>query len=253
MPLRSIWNGAITFGTVVVPIKVNSAIEDKTVHFHEVHAHDGARIEHKRFCSKEDKEVPYEEVVKGYEVSKGKYVVLEKDEVTAAAGEGGRVIEIEDFVCAPEIDPVYYDKTYYLASNDADDAYRLLHDALEKAKRAGIGRWVFHNREYLVCVRPLEGILALQTMRFHDELVPAKALDLPKAGKKPSPKEIQMAGKLVDGLHETFKAEAFEDSYRERVLAMIDAKAKGKEPDLPHPDEGSEPDDLTAALEASLA
>jgi DNA end-binding protein Ku len=253
MPLRSIWNGTIAFGAIAIPIKVHSATEDRTVHFHEVHALDGARIEHQRICSKEDKAVPYQEVAKGYEVSKGKFVVLEKDEITAAAGAGSHTIEIEDFVCAPEIDPIFFDKTYYLGSKDADDAYRLLHDALEKAGRAGIGRWVFHNREYLVCIRPLEDVLALHTMRFHDELVPAKDLELPKAGKKPSDKEVQMAGKLVEGLHETFQAEKFEDTYRERVLALIDAKAKGKEPELPHPDEGSEPDNLMAALEASLA
>jgi DNA end-binding protein Ku len=253
MALRSIWNGAIAFGTVVVPVKVHSATEDRGVHFHEVHAPDGARIEHRRICSREDKEVPYKEIVKGYEVAKGKYVVLEPEEITAAAGEASRTIEIEEFVCADEIDPVHYDRTYYLGSNKADDAYRLLADALAKADRAGIGRWVFHNREYLVCVRPLGDVLALHTMRFADELVGVDDLDLPKAGRKPSAKEVQMAGRLVEGLLEKFKPEAFEDSYRKAVLALIDRKAKGKDLELPHPDEGSEPDDLAAALEASLA
>src|SRR5918911_1858367 len=118
MALRSIWNGTIAFGGVFVPVKVHSATEDKQVHFHEVHVDDGARIEHKRICPKEDKEVPYKEIVKGYEVSEGKYVVLDKEEIEAAAGAQSRLIEVEEFVCADDIDPVMYDKTYYLGSQD---------------------------------------------------------------------------------------------------------------------------------------
>src|SRR3954469_18077478 len=126
--LRSIWNGTIAFGGVFVPVKVHSATEDKTVHFHEVHIDDGARIEHKRICPKEDKEVPYKEVVKGYEVSEGKFVVLEKEELDAAAGDQGRLVEIEEFVCAADIDPGFFDKTYYLGSQETGkDAYNLLH------------------------------------------------------------------------------------------------------------------------------
>src|SRR3954468_8645763 len=156
MALRSIWNGTVAFAGVFVPVKVHSATEDKNVHFHEVHQDDGARIEHKRICPKEDKEVPYKEIVKGYEVSEGKYVVLEKEELDAAAGSQSRLIEVEEFVCAGDVDPAMFDKTYYLGSQDkGKDAYRLLHDALDKSDRAGIGRWVFHNREYLVPFRPI--------------------------------------------------------------------------------------------------
>ena len=252
MALRSIWNGTITFGLVNVPIKVHSATEDHAVHFHEVHAHDGSRIEHKRISAKTGKEVPFKQIVKGYEVSSGKYVVLEPEEIEAAAGEKSRLIEVEDFVCAAAIDPIFFDKTYYLGPREAKDAYRLLHDALEESGRAGIGRWVFHNREYLVAIRALDAIIALHTMRFADELVAAKDLDLPKAGKKPSPREVKMAASLVSQLHERFKATDYEDTYRADVLAMLSLKAQGKEPELAHPDEGSEPDDLAAALEASL-
>src|SRR3954452_20989336 len=184
---KSIWNGTIAFGGVYVPVKVHSATEDKTVHFHEVHVDDGARIEHKRICSKEDKEVPYQEVVGGYEVSDGKYVVLDKEEIKAAAGAASRLIDVEEFVNAGDIDPVLFDKTYYLGTqDDGKDAYRLLHDALEKADRAGIGRWVFHNREYLVAVRPLDGVLGLHTRLFHDELVPVKDLDISSPSRNPS-------------------------------------------------------------------
>lgn len=251
---RSIWNGTITFGLIAVPIKVNSATEDKSVHFHQVHAEDGARIKQKRLCSKEHKEVPYKQVAMGYELRGGKYVMLDKEEIDAAAGESSHLIELEEFVRAAEIDPVFYARTYYLgADKDGRDAYRLLHDALQKTDRAGIGRWVFHNREYLVAIRPLDGVLALHTMRFADELVDPGDLDIPKPSKAPGKREVEMAGKLVDSLHERFDPDAFQDGYRERVLQLIEAKANGKEPELPEVDEEQDTTDLAAALEASLS
>jgi DNA end-binding protein Ku len=254
MALRSIWNGTIAFGGVFVPVKVHSATEDRTVHFHEVHVDDGARIEHKRICAKEGKEVPYKEIVGGYEYAEGKYVVLEKDEIKAAAGSESRLIDVEEFVCAGDIEPVMFDKTYYVGSQDkGKDGYRLLHDALEKTDRAGIGRWVFHNREYLVAVRTLDGVLAMHTMRFHDELVPAKDLDIPKPSKNPSKQELDMAGKLLESLEGKFDPEKFEDTYRERLLEYIEAKAKGKVASLPKRTEADDPGDLLAALEASVS
>jgi DNA end-binding protein Ku len=250
---RSIWNGTITFGLIAVPVKVNSATEDKSVHFHQVHAADGSRIKQKRICSKENKEVPYKEVAKGYELRGGKYVLLEQEEIDAAAGESSRLIELEEFVGATDIDPVFYDRTYYLAAGkDGADAYRLLHDALHKSDRAGLGRWVFHNREYLVAVRPLEDVLALHTMRFADELVDPGDLEIPKPSRAPSKREIEMAGKLVESLHERFDPDAFHDSYRERVLKLIETKASGKEPELPEIEAQQDSTDLAAALEASL-
>jgi DNA end-binding protein Ku len=251
---RSIWNGTITFGLIAVPIKVHSATEDKTVHFHQVHAEDGARIKQRRFCSKEDKEVPYKEVAKGYEVRKGEYVLLSQDEISAAAGEQSHLIEIEEFVCASDIDPVFYNRAYYLgAGKNGEDAYRLLHDALDKSGRAGIGRWVFHHREYLVAVRPLGQALAMHTMVFADELVKAESLDIDSPSKAPAKKEVDMAGRLVDALHEPFRAAAFKDSYRERVLDLIARKAKGEKIELPEPEEPEGTADLMAALEASLS
>ena len=249
---RSIWNGTVAFGLISAPVKVYSATEDRTVHFHEVHVVDEARIEHKRICSKEGKEVPYREVVKGYEVSKNEYVVLTKEEVAAAAGERSKLIDVETFVCAADIDPVFFDKTYYLGPRDEKAVYRLVRDALEQSGRAAIGRWVFHNREYLVAIRSYEDALAMHTMRFADELVPAEDLDMPTAGKKPSEREVKMAGNLVESLYDDFKPEAFEDTHRAAVLDMIKRKSRGEEIELAHPHEGSEPDDLAAALEASL-
>ena len=164
------------------------------------------------------------------------------------------MIEVEQFVCAADIDPVMFVKTYYLGSQDTGkDAYRLLHDALAKTGRAGIGRWVFHNREHLVAVRAFEDVVAMHTMRFHDELVPAKDLDLPTPSRNPSERELKMAGQLVATLQATFDPEGFHDTYRERLLEYIEAKAKGKLDALPKRTEAQRPDDLMAALEASIA
>jgi DNA end-binding protein Ku len=183
---KSIWNGTITFGMVNVPVKLYSATESKTVHFHEVHIRDGARIEHRRICPKEDKEVPYKDIVKGYEVSADKYVVLDKDEIKAAAGDRGKVIHLQEFVCAEDIDPVFYEKTYYVGARDDPDSFRLLHEALRKTKRAGIGRFSFHDREYLVSIRAGDGVLVLHTLRFHDEVVSGDELEIEGAGRKPA-------------------------------------------------------------------
>src|SRR5918994_7877009 len=157
---RSIWNGTIVFGLVAVPIKVHSATDNKTVHFREVHAKDGSRIEHRRICPKEGKAVESKEIVRGYQVSARKWVELTDEEIAAAAGTQTRLIDVDHFVPADEIDPVYYDKAYYLGAQDKGrDAYALLHAALGKAGRAGVGSWVFHNRERTVIVRALDDVL----------------------------------------------------------------------------------------------
>jgi DNA end-binding protein Ku len=252
MAPRSIWNGTITFGMVNVPIKLYSATESKTIHFHEVHQRDGARIEHRRICPKEDREVPYKEVVKGYEVSPGEYVVLEKDEVKAAAGDRGKVVHIEEFVDAAAIDPVFYEKTYYVGSRDDENPYRLLFEALRRSGRAGIGRFTFHDREYLVALRALDDALALHTMRFHDEVVAADDLEIPRPRQKPSAREVRMAGQLVESLEEEFDPASYSDTYREAVLDLIKRKAAGEEIDLLEHEEPEHGDDLLAALQASL-
>jgi DNA end-binding protein Ku len=249
---KSIWNGTVTFGMVNVPVKLYSATESKTVHFREVHAKDGARIEHKRVCPKEDREVPYKQIVKGYEVSEGRYIVLDKDEIKAAAGDRGKVIHLSDFVHAAEIDPVFYEKTYYVGSRDDKNAFQLLYQALRKTGRAGIGRFSFHDREYLVALRAGDGVLVLHTLRFHDEVVSGKELEVER-GPKPSGKEIDMAGRLVSSLSEKFNPSAYEDTYRDAVLDLIKRKAKGEEIDLVAQEEPAQGDDLSAALEASLA
>jgi DNA end-binding protein Ku len=252
MAARSIWNGTVTFGLVNVPIKLYTATESKSVSFREVHARDGERIEHRRICSKEDREVPYEEVVKGHEVADGKFVVLDDDEVKAAAGDRGKVIALDEFVDAAAIDPVFHDKTYYAGAGDAPEAYRLLHEALRRSGRAGIGRFTFHDREYLVALRAFDDVLALHTLRFADEVVGADELEIEAPGRKPARKEIDMARKLIDSLHQDFDPDAYEDTYREAVLDLIKRKAKDEKIDLAEQEEPEHGDDLAAALEASL-
>jgi DNA end-binding protein Ku len=253
MAPRSIWNGTITFGLVDVPVKLYTATESKTISFHQVHARDGARIEHRRMCSKEDKEVPYKEVVKGYETSPGRYVVLEKDEVKAAAGDRGKVVHLLEFVDAADIDPVFYDKTYYVGSGDDKDAYRLIHEALKKSGRAGIGRFTFHDREYLVAVRALDDVIALHTMRFHDEVVSGDDLEIESRGRKPSDREVKMAKTLIDTLGTDFEADDYEDTYRDAVIDLVKRVGKGEEIDPAEQEEPEQGDDLMAALEASMA
>ncbi len=251
---RSIWNGTIRFGLTAVPVKVHSAVQDNAVHFHQVHATDGARVKQKRICSKEGKEVPYKQVAKGYEIRGGEYVVLTQEEIDSAAGERSHTIELEEFVRSEEIDPVYYERSYYLgAGKGGQDAYRLLRDALERSERVGVGRWMFHNREYLVAIRPLDRVLGLHTLRFAAELIDAGALELPSPSRAPSRREIQMASTLVESLGARFDPSSFSDSYRDRVLDLIETKAKGEQPDLPEAPEPEEAPDLMAALEASLA
>jgi DNA end-binding protein Ku len=250
---RSIWNGTISFGMVNVPIKLYSATESKSISFREVHVRDGARVEHRRICSKEEREVPYRQIVKGYEFADGKYVVLEGDEIKAAAGDRGKVIRLEEFVDAAEIDPVFYEKTYYAGSREAPDAFRLLFEVLRKSERAGIGRFSFHDREYLVSVRAGDGVLLVDTLRFHDEVVSGDELEIGEKGRAPSKKEIEMAGKLIETLGEDFDAGAYEDTYRQAVLDLIKRKGKGQEIDLAGEEEPEHGEDLAAALQASLA
>jgi DNA end-binding protein Ku len=251
---RSIWNGTIAFGLVTVPIKVYSATESHTVHFREVHAKDGSRIEHRRICPKEGKAVDYKEIVKGYELSKGKWVELTDEEIAAAAGSQTRRIDVDHFVPAQDIDPEYYERAYYLgAQAKSKDAYALLHAALERTGRAGVGRWIFRNRERTVVLRPLDDVLAIHTMRFADELIDPGELELGRIRRKPSEREVKMAAALVDGLHTTFDPSEYEDTYRDAVLGVVKRKAQGKNIEPPGDVEPEAADDLLAALEASLA
>jgi DNA end-binding protein Ku len=250
---RSLWNGTIVFGAVAVPVKLHTAIDAGGVHFREVHLADGSRVEHRRFCSTEEREVPRDEVVRGYEVRSGEYVVVDKEEVDAAGGDRGRIIDVEHVVDAAQIDPIHYDRPYFLgAGKGGADAYRLLHDALQRTGRAAIGRFTFHNREYLAAIAARGAVLVLHTLRFADELVGADDLELPDAGRKPDEREVAMARQLVESLHEDFDPSRYRDEYRELVVQAIEAKAKGRKLPSEQREQRTNDDDLLAALQASL-
>jgi DNA end-binding protein Ku len=250
---RSVFNATISFGLVNVPVKLFTATDSHTISFREIHQSDGARLEHRRIDPESGDTVEYGDIVKGFELSEGEYVEITKDEVKAAAGEKTKTIPIEEFVPAAEMDPVYFAKTYYLGAREGgEDAYKALKQGLEQTGRAAIGRMTFHDREYLIAVRALEDVLALHTLRFADEIADPGSFDVAEANKAPSKKEVDMAGSLVDSLAAPFEPDEYTDDYRERVVEMLEAKAKGKQIVQAEPDEPAEESDLLAALEASL-
>jgi DNA end-binding protein Ku len=253
MAPRSVFNATVCLAGINVPVKLFTATENKRVSFKQVHATDGSPIEHRRIDPESGETVPYSDVVKGYEVGEGEFVELTKDEVKAAAGERTKAIPIEDFVDAEAIAPEYFDKTYYLGAREGgEEAYRVLQEALERTGRAGIGRMTFHDREYLVAVRALDDVLGLHTMRFGDEVVDPDDVELSRPEKGPSKREVSMAGALVESLGDDWKPEEQPDEHRERVLALVEAKASGKQIVQEQADEPGDSSDLLAALEASI-
>lgn len=226
---RSLWSGAISFGLVNVPVKLFSAVSPKEVRFNMLHHKDGGRIQQKRVCSVDGEEVPWEEIAKGYEVRRGRYVMLSREELEALDPKASRAIEIEDFVDLSQIDPIYYEHTYYAAPDSgAERPYALLLDAMKHTNRVAIARIVLRTKQYLCAIRPMGDALALSTMQYHDEIVPAKALDIPKPP-KPAARELEMAERLVDSLSADFEPQRYKDDHRERVLALLKKKAEGEE------------------------
>ena len=251
------WSGAISFGLVNVPVKLYSAVSRKTVRFHQLNEETGHRIQQKRVDSVTGEEVPYDQIVKGFELTKDRYVVVTPDELDSIAPEKSRTIDIEDFVDQEEIDPLYYDHPYYLAPDKgAEKAYRLLLDAMEEAGKVAIARVVLRSKENLVAIRPAGDVLAMETMIFHDEVVPSDELDEMSDGKpaKTSERELKMAQQLIASLSSEFEPTKYRDEYRDKVLDLIERKAEGEEiaiqPEAPAP---TKVPDLMAALEASLA
>jgi DNA end-binding protein Ku len=255
---RSIWSGAISFGLVNVPVKLYSAVSKKTVRFHQLHGETGSRIQQRRVDPTTGEEVSYEDIVKGYEIGKDRYVVVTPDELEALDPEKTRSIDIEDFVDESEIDPIYYDHPYYLApAQGAEKAYRLLLDAMKQAGKVAIARVVIRNKEQLVAIRPSDNVLTMSTMNFADEVVPPDKLDeigeSDGSKEKTTKRELDMAQQLIDSLTTDFDPDKYHDTYRERVLDLIERKAAGEE--IAAPPEAPEPapvPDLMAALEASL-
>jgi DNA end-binding protein Ku len=242
----------VAIGAVTVPIKVFGALEDQQIRFRELHGKDGSEVAHVLVGS-DGAEIPRERVAKGYEIAPDEYVVMSNDEIKAADQPARKAIELEDFVPAGDIDPVFYDKPYHLAPQDgAEEAYAVLVAALTKAGRVGIGRVVLRQREQLVSVRPVDGALRMQVMRFAGELVDAEEMDVATPAKPPGEKEVKMASALIETLAGDFDPAAYEDTYRERVLEVVKRKEAGEDIELPEPEARDDSDDLLAALQASL-
>ncbi|HEX8753553.1 MAG TPA: Ku protein [Solirubrobacterales bacterium] len=255
---RAIWSGSISFGLLNVPVRLYSAVARRNIALREIRESDSARIKHRRVAEGTDEEVPYENIVKAYEVTPGRYVPLSKDEMAALAPEKTRAIDVQDFVDIEEIDPMFFDSPYYLGPADgAEKAYSLLAAAMESSGKAAIARFVFRNKEHLAAIRSSGGALTLTTMRFADEVVPASELDdaLPQKKPKVAKREQEMAEQLIESLSTKFKPEDYRDEYREQLLALIERKAEGKEivaPEAEAPQATKAPD-LMAALEESIA
>ncbi|MDQ3936593.1 MAG: Ku protein [Actinomycetota bacterium] len=253
---RSIWTGAISFGLVNVPVKLYSAVSKKTVRFHQLHESDGVRIQQKRVCPADGEEVPYEDIVKGYEISPDRYVVISPDELEALEPRKTKTIDIEDFVDLDEIDPLYYDHPYYLLPGQgAQKPYKLLVEAMKESGKVAIARVVIRTKEQLVAIRPVGDVLSMASMNFADEVVDPESFDeAPGEEVETRKREIEMAQQLIESLTSPFDPSKYHDTYRERVLEMIEAKAEGQEIAVqPAEEEAAPVPDLMAALEASLA
>ncbi len=256
---RAIWSGSISFGLLNVPVKLYSAVARRGIGLREIRESDGARIRHRRVAEGTEEEVPFEEIVKAFEITPGRYVPLSKEEMASLAPEKSRAIEVQDFVDLGEIDPIYFDSPYYLGpAEGAEKAYSLLARAMEGSGKVAIARFVFRNKEHLAAIRPADGVLTLTTMRFADEVVPPSELeDVLLAGKpKVAKREVEMAEKLIDSLTRRFDPGAYRDEYREELLATIERKAEGKDVVAAPAGEDRRPTrapDLMAALEESIA
>ena len=251
MPPRAIWTGSISFGLVNVPVRMYSATDEHDLHFNLIHEPDSGRIGYQKICKDEDKPVPDDEIVKAFEVEKDKFVVLTDEDFEAVKAEGVKAIEISDFVPYDEIDPVYFERTYYLGpQNGGEKVYALLREAMERTELAGIAKFVMRDRQHLGCLRVREGTLTLERMFFHDEI---RAPDKIAPGKlKLGKGELEMATALIEQFTGRFDPKRYEDTYRKALLSVIRAKQKGKTITAPEPEVEEEPEDLLAALRASL-
>lgn len=252
----AIWTGTISFGLVTVPVRAVSATRSRDVRFNQLEGATGARIRYRRVSEQTGEEVPTDQIVKGYEISPGQYVTVTDDEMKALAPKSSRTIDIEDFVDLDDIDPVYFEQPYYLAPDpNALKPYRLLVETMTELRKVAIGRFVMRSKEHLVAIRPVDGLLCLETMRYADEIVPASEVVGPLAeGDEPRERELEMARQLVSSLASEFDPERYHDAYREELLALIERKAAGEEiVARPAAEETGKVLDLMAALEASLA
>jgi DNA end-binding protein Ku len=254
---RAIWSGAISFGLVNVPVKMFSATSPKSVRFHQLSSKTGTRIKQKRVDPSTGDEVAFEDIVKGYELTPDRYVLIEPEELEALDPKATKTIDIEEFVDLADIDPIYYDHSYYLApAAGGAKAYRLLLDAMREAGKVAIGKVVIRSKQQLCALRPIGDAMGLSTMLFGDEVLSPDRLDELDgvSDAEATARELKMAQQLISSLSADFDPTKFKDEYRERVIDLIERKANGEEIAVqPQAEEEAPVPDLMAALEASLA
>jgi DNA end-binding protein Ku len=252
---RAIWSGSVSFGLVNVPVKLVSATSPKDVRFNQLHDKDGGRINQKRVCSIDGEEVEYSHIVKGYDLGGGRYVLVEPEELQTINPEATRAIDIEEFVDLADIDPIYFEHSYYLVPDErAERPYALLVEAMDRTGKVALGSFVLRTKQYLAALRPRDGVLVLSTMLYNDEVIGLNDLDVPTTkATAPSERELSMAQQLVESLSTEFDPSKYHDTYREKVLELIEKKAAGEEiAEVPQPEKPAPVVDLMAALEASL-
>jgi DNA end-binding protein Ku len=255
---RPIWSGAISFGLVSVPVKLFSAVNRKSVHFNQIDSRSGSRIKYQKVSAADGSEVPNEAIVKGYELPTGQYVLIDDAELSSLDPEASRTIDIEEFVELEQIDPIFYDAAYYVAPDKATaKPYALLARAMEETGKIGVARFVMRTKQYLCAVRPKDGRLLLSTMVYADEVNDMEEIREFEAVESVdvSDKELAMAKQLVESLAGEFEPDKFEDTYRNKVLDLIERKAEGDTGLVEVPEVGTTDKvvDLMAALEASVA
>ncbi len=252
---RSIWSGAISFGLVNVPVKLFTAQSPKDIHFHMLHDKDGVRIRQKRICPADEEEVSSDHIVKGFEISPDRYVLIKPEELAALNPKAARTIDIDAFVDLPQIDPIYFEKSYYLIPDKgAGKAYALLLKAMQDANKVALARVVIRTKGYLVALRPTGNAISMSTLLYHDEVVHQRDIEGLPEKVDTSERELAMAKQLIDSLSTEFHPEKYRDEYREEVLKLIEEKAEGHEVvTQPAEKEPAKVLNLMAALEASLA
>jgi DNA end-binding protein Ku len=248
---RAIWSGSISFGLVSVPVRAFSAISEKDLHFHYVHEPDASRIGYEKVCKEEGRPVPDEEIVKAFEYEPGEYVYMSDEDFEAAQAGTTKTIDIRDFVDYEEIDPIYFERTYYLAPEEGGEkVYAVLARAMSDSGLAAIGKYVMRDKQHLGCLRVRDGVITLEKMYFADEVRPAEGI-APERAEVAKP-ELEMAGKLIESFRSPFEPEKYEDTYRDALCEIIRAKRAGQAPRVEKAEEREEAPDLLSALRASV-
>ncbi len=255
---QQIWRGSISFGLVNVGVRAFSATRDRSIKFHQIDKESGSRIGYEKVAKSTGDKVDKDDIEMGYEIEPGRYVTFDSDELSELRPSSTRTIDISDFVALESIDPIYYEKTYWLVPADegAQKAYALLATSMDQQQRVGIGTVVIRTKQYLAAIRPLDGALAMSTMRFADEVVDVAEVEgLPEL-EEPSDRELQLANQIIDSLTADWQPERYTDSYTEELRSLIEQKAAGgdvlEQPDAEPTESGGQLVDLMAALEASV-